>query len=135
MEIMTRTQTCQVEGEIEQEDLWLSKEDFETVSEFELRPEGFCRGAVCIPIPSSHGREFVDRDRVNLSAFARFNGQPLVCDEAQSYWFLDDSVESRNRQLQSRSAPDFELPDLDGNLHKLSDYFGKKILLVSWASW
>lgn len=135
MEIMTRTQSCQVEGEIEQEDLWLSKEDFEAISEFELRPEGFCQGELCIPIPSSHDRELVDRDRVNLSAFARLNEQPLVCDEAQSYWFLDDSVETRNRQLQSGSAPDFELPDLDGNLHKLSDYFGKKILLVSWASW
>jgi hypothetical protein len=27
------------------------------------------------------------------------------------------------------------LPDLDGNLHRLSDYRGKKVLLSAWASW
>ena len=26
-------------------------------------------------------------------------------------------------------APDFELPDQDGKLHKLSDYIGKKVIL------
>ena len=26
-------------------------------------------------------------------------------------------------------APDFELPDQDGNMHKLSDYIGKKVIL------
>ena len=26
-------------------------------------------------------------------------------------------------------APDFELPDQDGNMHKLSDYAGKKVIL------
>lgn len=135
MEIITRTQTREVEGKIEQASLWLQKDDFESVTEFELRPEGFCRGEVCIPIPSSHEREFIDGDRINLSAFAHFNSQPLVSDDEQDYWFLDDSIESRNRQLRSRVAPDFELPDLEGNVHKLSDYFGKKILLVSWASW
>ena len=30
---------------------------------------------------------------------------------------------------------DFELPDLDGKLHRLSDYRGQKVLLVTWASW
>ena len=32
-------------------------------------------------------------------------------------------------------APDFTLPDLDGKLHSLSDYRGKKVVLMSWASW
>ena len=31
--------------------------------------------------------------------------------------------------------PDFLLPDIDGNLGKLSDYRGKKILLFHFASW
>ena len=30
-------------------------------------------------------------------------------------------------------APDFELPDQDGNLHKLSDYIGKKIVLYFYS--
>ena len=31
--------------------------------------------------------------------------------------------------------PDFELPNLKGEMVKLSDYRGKRVLLVCWASW
>lgn len=31
--------------------------------------------------------------------------------------------------------PDFELMDLDGNVHKLSDYKGDKVYVKFWASW
>ena len=34
-----------------------------------------------------------------------------------------------------KPAPDFALNDLDGKEHKLSDYKGKKVLLVFWATW
>jgi peroxiredoxin len=34
-----------------------------------------------------------------------------------------------------RPAPDFTLKDLDGNEHKLSDYRGKQVMLVFWATW
>jgi peroxiredoxin len=37
--------------------------------------------------------------------------------------------------LTSLEAPDFALPDLDGKMHSLSDYRGKKVFVVSWASW
>jgi len=32
-------------------------------------------------------------------------------------------------------APDFALPDPSGRVHRLSDHRGKKVLLVTWASW
>ena len=32
-------------------------------------------------------------------------------------------------------APDFTVYDLEGNLHKLSDFFGKPIVVNFWASW
>lgn len=32
-------------------------------------------------------------------------------------------------------APDFELPDLDDNLTRLSDYEGKVVVLNFWATW
>jgi peroxiredoxin len=34
-----------------------------------------------------------------------------------------------------RAAPDFALPDLAGKEHKLSDYRGKDVLLIFWATW
>ena len=32
-------------------------------------------------------------------------------------------------------APDFELVDLDGNKHRLSDYKGEGVFLNFWGSW
>lgn len=34
-----------------------------------------------------------------------------------------------------RVAPDFELKDLDGKVHHLSDYKGKVVILNFWATW
>jgi len=34
-----------------------------------------------------------------------------------------------------KEAPDFTLRDLDGKEHKLSDYRGKDVMLVFWATW
>ena len=34
-----------------------------------------------------------------------------------------------------RSAPDFSLPDMDGELHSLLDYRGKVVLINFWATW
>jgi peroxiredoxin len=34
-----------------------------------------------------------------------------------------------------KPAPDFSLPDMDGKIHKLSDYPGKVVLLNFWATW
>ncbi len=32
-------------------------------------------------------------------------------------------------------VPDFELPALDGQPVRLSDYRGKRLLIFMWASW
>jgi len=33
------------------------------------------------------------------------------------------------------AAPDFELRDMDGNTHRLSDYRGKPVVVNFWATW
>ncbi len=38
-------------------------------------------------------------------------------------------------QWQGKIAPDFTLTDLDGNVQKLSNYRGKDVLVVMWATW
>src|SRR5262249_56008620 len=70
----------------------------------------------------------------NLTAFAELVHQPVARDTATSTWYFglrSDQVET----LTSLRAPNFTLPDMAGNLHSLSDFRGKKILLVTWASW
>src|SRR5690348_12261834 len=33
------------------------------------------------------------------------------------------------------AAPTLELPDLQGRMHRLADYRGRRVLLNFWASW
>jgi peroxiredoxin len=40
-----------------------------------------------------------------------------------------------NRSWFGKMAPDFTLTDITGKQHKLSDYRGKNVMLVFWATW
>ena len=124
-------------AEAEGDNLWLSKADLTSASGWELKPHGACMGDVCIPIPPAHAPEFVrDSGReFNLAALARHLGQPVVHDDKNRAWYFGEAAATRRATLASLEAPDFELPDLDGKLHRLSDYRGKKVLLAAWASW
>jgi hypothetical protein len=115
--------------------LWLSAGDFKRVAGFERKPEGFCKGEQCYPVPPARKAEFESGGRYNLAALAKLIGQPVVVDEANQVWCFGEASENRKRALTSLDAPDFSLPDLAGRMHSLSEHRGKKILLVSWASW
>ena len=42
---------------------------------------------------------------------------------------------AKEHGIDTLEAPDFELPDFDGRMHRLSDYRGQKVFLSTWASW
>jgi hypothetical protein len=119
-------------------DLWIDSGSLPRATRFELKPQGVCRGALCYPLPQLRQSEFL-RDEsgkswFNLTAFARLMNQPVAHDAAQAAWYFGVRSDQR-RQLASLEAPDFTLPDIDGKLHSLSDFRGKKVFLVTWASW
>ena len=89
---------------------------------WELKPEGACRGDVCVPLP----------DR-SLAEIARRLGMPLVQDEAHGLWSLGPAVEAILPA--GGEAPDFALPDLAGEVHQLSEQRGQKVLILAWAPW
>jgi len=134
--ILSTTGTHAVAAQIDGAALWLAPADFERVSGYSLKPEGFCRGTLCVPIPPRRPQsEFRRGEALNLRAFAALTNRPLVSSKDFECWVLEEPADMRNETLLSLTAPDFELPDLAGNLHKLSDYRGHKILVSSWASW
>lgn len=115
--------------------LWLKGNEAAAATGWTLKPEGFCKGEVCVPVPPARAPEFVRGDEVNVAALWRHLGAPVVHDDAGSAWVLGTSAEDRASRLTSLEAPDFTLPDLAGRQHALSAYRGKKVLVVSWASW
>lgn len=124
---------------VQGDDLWIPLAELEAASGWTLRPEGVCRGDVCVPIPSGRGGDFVSGDgparSFNLAALARHRGQPVVRSDTGDVWSIGESSADRGRALAALEAPDFELPDLDAKLHRLSAHRGRKVFLVSWASW
>ena len=59
----------------------------------------------------------------------------MLHDAERATWILGEPASARAAALDSLEAPDFTLPDVDGELHSLVDYRGKKVLLATWASW
>jgi hypothetical protein len=111
--------------------LWLGAADAARVTGWTLKPEGMCRDDQCVPLPSTA----VVADRVDVEAFWRRLGNPVLCADDRETWVLGAGAEERNAALAGLMAPDFTLPDLSGRPRTLSDLRGKKVLLVTWASW
>ncbi len=111
--------------------LWLTAAEALRITGWELKPEGMCRGAVCVPLAATATRV----GEVDLAAFWEKLGAPVVGDDSGGVWSLGVAPADRRAALETLEAPDFTLPDLDGRMHSLSDLRGKKTLLVTWASW
>ncbi len=118
--------------------LWITTADLKRATRFEVKPQGVCRDELCFPLPKARQQEFIHKTPpmtwFNMTAFAALVHQPVAHDEAIATWYFGLRSDQR-QQLSSLQAPDFTLPDLQGKLHRLSDFRGKKLLLVTWASW
>lgn len=117
------------------DDLWVARDDVEAASGWTLKPEGLCQGKVCVPLPQADADQFVKGGEVNLAAWWKLMDRPMLHDNAGETWMLGASAGQRAAALQSLEAPDFTLPDLDGAMHSLSDYRGKRVFLTTWSSW
>ena len=120
-------------------DLWVMPTDLPRVNDFELKPEGACLDDLCVPVRQDRDSEiFVTRSGqawFNVTELARRIGQAWAVDHEHRVWSLGQVPAARTRFLRGAMAPDFELPDRDGELVRLSDFRGRKVLLVTWASW
>lgn len=97
-----------------------------------IKPEGACKGEVCVPLPegtSSNGT-------VDVRMLADRLGMPLVHDDAHGIWALGPDTGVTGRALTTAVAPELVLPDLRTDKpFALSSLRGQKVLLLAWASW
>ncbi len=100
---------------------------------WELKPEGLCRGDVCVPV-ADPGPLVVD-GRLDVAAVAAALGRPVVVDPDAGIAALGLATDVRSQALDGLEAPGFRLPDLEGAPHGLDEWHGQKKLLVTFASW
>ena len=93
-----------------------------------IKPEGACKGDICVPLPGAVGAP------ADARMLADRLGMPLVEDAAAGLWALGPETLA-GRALTTATAPDLELPDWQGQPFRLRDLRGQKVLLVAWASW
>ena len=103
---------------------------FEGATGWAIKPEGACRGEVCVPLPDDVR---VDGG-LDVRVLAERLGMPVLRDEDHGVTAIGPSTVV-GHALESAVAPELELPDADGNPFRLSSLHGKKVLLVAWASW
>lgn len=99
---------------------------------WELKPEGLCRADQCVPVDRAG---LAAGDGIDLAAAATAVGRPTLVDADAGLVAIGASAPDRAAALKDRLAPDFSLTDLDGQTRALSDYAGKKRLLVAFSSW
>jgi hypothetical protein len=112
-------------------DLWVRKPDLPRINDFEVKPQGACRADLCVPIPKDMARG----EWFNLSAFARKMNETVVADTDARAWSFGEIPTLSGSYLNSRMAPDFVAPDRKGRAVHLTDFRGKKALVITWASW
>jgi hypothetical protein len=106
--------------------------EFETATGWAIKPEGACRGDVCVPLP----QEARANGDLDVAAVADRLGMPIVADEARGVWAVGPATTPTGRALTTAVAPELELPDLrTGEPFRLSSLRGQKVLLLAWASW
>lgn len=131
--ILSEGRAAEVDATIDGGRAFLSPSALAEATGWELKPEGFCRGGVCVPMRETTSTD--DGKRIDFLAFARLLNRPVAIDFEERAACLGASARERRDALASLEAPDFTLPDLNGRLHSLSHERGKKVLLAAYSSW
>ena len=111
------------------DNLWVLAKDLPRINQFEVKPQGACRADVYIPL----SKTLKNGDWFNLTGFAHKIGEMVVAD--QNVYSFGEIPVLRGSFYNSRIAPDFAVPDRQGKIVHLSDFRGKKALVITWASW
>ncbi len=118
-------------------DLWVRIDELPRATGWQMKLQGMCLGELCVPLPENKLEEWIDDadDWVWFcySDFADMIGQKHVRDG--DVWSLGSVPEVRRTGLESAIAPDFEVAERNGNMLRLSDLRGRKVVLFTWSSW
>ena len=113
-------------------DVLVDHDDFAARTGWTVKPEGACKGEVCVPLP---GDVRAADGRLDARVLADRLGMPLVRHDADDLWSLGPETAVTGRALTTAVAPDLTLPNANGEPFSLSSLRGQKVVMVTWASW
>ena len=111
----------------------ISLNDFASVTGWQLKPEGLCFAATCVPVTNSSA--LTNSTHIDLVEFALVTNQNIVVDQKHKIAALGERADSRSEAMATLVAPDFRLPDIHGKQVSFSDFNRRKRLLLAWSSW
>ncbi len=97
--------------------------DLEARTGWTIKPQGACRGEICVPLPPPF----------DLRTLADRLGMALVEDDVHGVWAL--GPESGGQALHGAELPDITLPDRNGEDFALRSLRETKVFMIAWASW
>jgi hypothetical protein len=105
--------------------------DFESGTGWAIKPEGACKAEICVPLPA----DATPSGQVDVTVVAHALGMPIARDDEHGLVAVGPETAVTGRALTTARAPELELPDLAGNVFRLSSLRGQKVVLLAWASW
>lgn len=101
--------------------------------DWELEDQKLCKDDQCIPVPNN--KDLIKNDQFDLNILCDLINRPFVSAPDENVAYVGPTYTQFREDLASGKAPDFTFPDRNGIEHSLSDFEGKKIFLLVWASW
>ncbi len=114
-------------------ELGVSADDFARATGWVLKPEGLCKRDLCLPVRNVAA--ISDGAAIDVAEFARLTGRNMVIDASRNVAAMGEQASNRAAAMATLDAPNFTLPDINGNLVSLSDFAKRKKLLLAWSSW
>jgi len=103
---------------------------FHASTGWEAKPEGLCRGEICVPAPGALAAD----GSLDVTIAAERLGMPVIHDADHGLWALGTATLG-GRALDTATAADPELLTFDHEPFRLSSLRGKKVILLAWSSY
>jgi hypothetical protein len=108
----------------------LGADELHRITGWEIKPQGACKGEMCVPLQGLAPRA---DGTIDLAAFAERMGMPIARDDEHRLIALGPRANAH--VLDSVVLPELVLSDFDGRSFDVGTLRGRKVLLIAWASW
>ncbi len=109
--------------------LTVTTEAFEAGTGWSPKPQGLCRGEVCVPAPGA----LLANGTVDVETAASRLNMPIVHDATHGVWSLGPA--SGGRALPTAVAANPTLIDRQGKPFAMSSMKGRRTIMVAWSTW